>query len=142
MAKKIIIEFIDQPITSGYGFLYEIQIDGFDLYYANGSNDCKINFIPNGAIPANFYEMPIGVDFNDTLLITLNFLRDNYQNDLISYNIVGFTIEVLIQADAIVTIDPDINASLLISTADVEPTVVNLIYYMYFDYTTHCFYNP
>jgi hypothetical protein len=134
MAKKIIIEFIDQPITSGYGFLYEIQIGGFDLYYSNGSNDCKINFIPNGATPTLDYEMPIGVDFNDTLQITLNFLRDNYYNDLITYNIVGFTIEALINADdVVVTVYPDINASLLISTSDVEPSVINLIYYMYFD---------
>lgn len=133
MAKKIIIEFIDIPITTGYGFLYEIQIDGYDLYYSNGSNDCKINFIPYGATPTLDYQMPIGANFEDTLQITLNFLRDNYYNDLITYNIVGFTIEVLIQADAVVSIYPDINASLLISTADVEPSVINLIYYMIFD---------
>ena len=31
MAKKIIIDFSAQPITTGQGFLYSIQVDGFDM---------------------------------------------------------------------------------------------------------------
>jgi len=133
MAKKIIIDFSAQPITTGQGFLYSIQVDGFDIYYSNGYNECKVNFIPNGDTPVEFYELPIGTSLDETLQITLSFLRENYINDLISYSLVNNTIEVLIQADAIVTIDGDINDSITITTEDVEPFGINLKYYLYFD---------
>jgi len=133
MAKKIIIDFSAQPITTGQGFLYSIQVDGFDIYYSNGYNECKVNFIPNGDTPVEFYELPIGTSLDETLQITLSFLRENYINDLISYSLVNNTIEVLIQADAIITIDGDINDSITITTEDVEPFGINLKYYLYFD---------
>lgn len=133
MAKKIIIDFSAQPITTGQGFLYSIQVDGFDIYYSNGYNECKVNFIPNGDTPVDFYEVPIGASLDETLQITLSFLRENYINDLISYSLVNNTIEVLIQADAIITIDVDVNDSITITTEDVEPFGSNLKYYLYFD---------
>lgn len=133
MAKKIIIDFSAQPITTGQGFLYSIQVDGFDIYYSNGYNECKVNFIPNGDIPVEFYKVPIGASLDETLQITLSFLRENYINDLISYSLVNNTIEVLIQADAIITIDVDVNDSITITTEDVEPFGTNLKYYLYFD---------
>jgi len=133
MAKKIIIDFSAQPITTGQGFLYSIQVDGFDIYYSNGYNECKVNFIPNGDTPVEFYELPIGASLDETLQITLSFLRENYINDLISYSLVNNTIEVLIQADAIITIDGDVNDSITITTEDVEPFGTNLKYYLYFD---------
>jgi hypothetical protein len=133
MAKKIIIDFSAQPITTGQGFLYSIQVDGFDIYYSNGYNECKVNFIPNGDTPVEFYELPIGTSLDETLQITLSYLRENYINELISYSLVNSTIEVLIQADAIITIDGDINDSITITTEDVEPFGTNLKYYLYFD---------
>jgi hypothetical protein len=140
MAKKINIQFNSQPVTTGYGFLYNIQVSGFDIYYSNGLNLCRIDFIPNGDTPSEVYELPIGTTLDETLEITLSFLRDNYVNDLIEYSLVGNTIEVLIQADAVITINEDVNASLEITTEDVEPSGDNLIYYLYFDDYTLNFY--
>jgi hypothetical protein len=133
MAKQINIQFNAQPITTGVGFLYTIQVSGFNIYYSNGFNECKINFIANGATPTTAYQVPIGLTLDDTLQATLSFLRDNYINELIDYNLNGNVIEVLIQADATINIDAGLNASLEISTEDVEPSGDNLIYYLYFD---------
>ena len=133
MAKKINIQFSGQPVTTGTGFIYTIQVNGFDIYYSNGSNVCQINFIPNGDTPVNTYDIPIGTTLDETLLITLNFLRENYINDLISYSLVTGGIEVLISADAIINIDSDLNDNITITTSEVEPDVNNLIYYLIFD---------
>jgi hypothetical protein len=133
MAKKIIIDFNAQPITTGQGFLYTIQVSGFDIYYSNGYNECKVNFIPNGDTPANYYEVAIGTTLDETLQITLSFLRENYVNELISYSLVDSTIEVLIQADATVNVDSDVNDSITITQSTVEPTGENLKYYLIFD---------
>jgi hypothetical protein len=133
MAKKIIIDFSAQPITTGQGFLYNIQVDGFDIYYSNGSNNCRIDFIPNVDTPTTDYELAIGTSLEQTLQITLSFLRENYINDLIDYSLVNNTIEVLIQADAVVTIDEDLNENITITTEDVEPFGTNLKYYLFFD---------
>jgi hypothetical protein len=133
MAKKIIIDFSAQPITTGQGFLYNIQVDGFDIYYNNGSNNCRVDFIPNGDTPTTDYQLAIGTSLDETLQITLSFLRENYINDLIDYSLVNNTIEVLIQADAVVTIDEDLNENITITTEDVEPSESNLKYYLYFD---------
>ena len=140
MAKQINIDFTGQPITTGQGFLYTIQINGFNIYFPNGSIDCVINFIPNGGTPVNDYDLPIGATLEDTLQITLNFLRAYYYVDIISYTLVGNVIQVLIQADAVVTIDGDVNDSLTITTEDVEPSGENLIYFLIFDdYTLNIF---
>jgi GR25 family glycosyltransferase involved in LPS biosynthesis len=133
MAKKISIDFSGQPITTGVGFLYNIQIGIFDVTYSNGSIDCIINFIPNGDTPTNPYDLPIGLTLADTLQITLDFLRAYYAYGIISYSLVDNTIEALIEADAIVTSDSDINDSITITQSDVEPSGENLIYYLIFD---------
>ncbi len=133
MAKKINITFLNQPVTIGPGFSYNIQVNGFDIYFSNGYSECKIEFLANGASPVNFYDVPIGLTLDETLQITLNFLRENYVNNLVSYNLIGNTIEVLIEADAIVTVSDLINAYIEITTTDVEPSIDNLIYYLYFD---------
>jgi len=132
MAKKIIISFSDQPITSGAGFKYNIQVDGLDITYSNGETECLVEFIPNGDTPTQVYQVPIGVDLTQTLDITKTFLRQNYINYIIDYNVVGSTIEVLVQADVVVTIDPDINDNITITTQDVEPSGENLKYYIVF----------
>ena len=133
MAKKISIDFSAQPITTGQGFLYSIQVDSFDIYYSNGYNECKVNFIPNGDTPANYYEVAIGTTLDETLQITLSFLRENYVNDLISYSLVDSTIEVRIEADAVITVDGGTNDSLTITQSDIEPDVQNLKYFLIFD---------
>ena len=142
MAKQINIQFNAQPITTGQGFLYNIQVNGFDIYYNNGVNECKIDFIPSSSTPANFYEVAIGANLAETLQITLSFLRDNYVNDLVEYSLVDDTIQVLIQADAIVTVASGTNASLNITQEDIEPSASNLIYYLLFDdYTLNIYKN-
>jgi hypothetical protein len=133
MAKKIIIDFSAQPITTGIGFGYTIQVDSFLIYYSNGLNGVRIDFIPNGDTPDEDYQLAIGTSLDETLQILLSYLRENYVNDLISYSLVNNTIEVLIQADAVVTIEEDLNENITITTEDVEPFGTNLKYYLYFD---------
>lgn len=133
MAKKIIINFSAQPIIDVIGFSYDITVNDLVLYYTNGTNQVLVNFIANGATPEQFYEVPIGTSLDETLQILLSFLRENYINELISYSLVNNTIEVLIQADAIVTIGESLNENITITTEDVEPFGSNLKYYLIFD---------
>jgi hypothetical protein len=133
MAKKIIIDFSAQPITTGIGFGYTIQVDDFLIYYSNGLNGVRVDFIPNGATPDEDYKLAIGTTLDETLQILLSYLRENYINDLVSYSLVNNTIEVLIQADAVVTIEEDLNENITITTEDVEPFGSNLKYYLIFD---------
>lgn len=133
MAKKIIIDFSEQPVTDTTGFSYTVTIGGFDLVYSNGESECKIQYIPFGDTPTNFNELAIGVDLEDTLQITLDYLRNTFINSLVFYSIVDNTIEVLINADATVLIGETINASLDVTTQDVEPSGINLKYYILFD---------
>lgn len=133
MAKKIIIDFSAQPVIDTDGFSYDITVNDLVLYYSNGTNAVLVNFIANGATPTEFYEVPIGTSLDETLQILLSFLRENYINDLISYSLVNSTIEVLIQADAVVTIGEDLNENITITTQDVEPSGSNLKYYLFFD---------
>jgi hypothetical protein len=133
MAKKIIIDFSAQPITTGIGFGYTIQVDSFLIYYSNGSNGVRIDFIPNGDTPDEDYQLAIGTSLDETLQILLSYLRENYANELISYTLVDSAIHVLIEADAIVSIEEDLNANITITTSDVEPDITNLKYYLIFD---------
>lgn len=133
MAKKIIIDFSAQPIIDVVGYSYTITVDSFPLYYPTGDFELKVDFIANGATPTEFYEVAIGTSLDETLQILLSFLRETYQNDLIEYSLIDSTIEVLIQADAIVTIGEDLNENITITTEDVEPFGTNLKYYLYFD---------
>jgi len=133
MAKKIIIDFSAQPITNFIGYSYIINVNSFPLYYSTGDFVLKVDFIPNGATPTEFDQVPIGTSLDETLQILLSFLRENYINDLIDYSLVNSSIEVLIQADAVVTIDEDINPNISITTENVEPFGSNLKYYLYFD---------
>jgi len=133
MAKKIIIDFSAQPIIDVVGFSYDITINDLVLYYTNGLNAVRIDFIANGTTPDEDYQLAIGTSLDETLQILLSYLRENYINDLISYSLVNNTIEVLIQADAVVTIGEDLNENITITTEDVEPFGTNLKYYLYFD---------
>ena len=142
MAKKIIIDFSAQPVIDTDGFSYDITVNDLVLYYSNGTNAVLVNFIANGATPTEFYEVPIGTSLDETLQILLSFLRENYINELISYSLVNSTIEVLIQADAVVTIGEDLNENITITTEDVEPFGTNLKYYLFFDdYTLNIYKN-
>jgi hypothetical protein len=135
MAKKIIIDFSAQPVTTGVGFSYYINIGGFDVVYNSGVTDVVISYIPNGGTPADITEIPIGTTLTETIQLTLDLLRSIYVNSNVFYSIVNDTIEVFINADATVTIDSTINANIDITTQDVEPSGINLIYYIiYGDY--------
>ena len=133
MAKKIIIDFSAQPIIDVVGFSYDITVNDLVLYYTNGLNEVRIDFIANGTTPDEDYQLAIGTSLEETLQILLSYLRENYINNLISYSLVNNTIEVLIQADAVVTIGEDLNENITITTEDVEPFGTNLKYYLYFD---------
>ena len=130
MAKKIIIDFENQPITTGAGFGYSITINGFDLFYNNGLSDLLVNFIPNGETPTDENQIPIGTTLEETIQITFDFLNNNYTNDLVFYSIVDNTIEVFVNADATAIIGEEINDNISITQSDVEPSGINLIYYL------------
>lgn len=142
MAKKIIIDFSAQPIINVVGFSYDISVNDFLIYYSNGLNGVRIDFIANGDTPDEDYQLAIGTSLDETLQILLSYLRENYINDLVSYSLVDTAIEVLIQADAVVTIGEDLNANITITTENVEPFGSNLKYYLYFDdYTLNIYKN-
>jgi hypothetical protein len=133
MAKKVILAYSAQPLTDNTGFNFSIQISGFDIYFTNGETECNIEYIPFGDTPANINELAIGVDLAETLQITLTYLREVFINSLVTYNIVNDTIEVFINADATVTVNGDTNDNITLTTTDIEPSGINLIYYLYFD---------
>jgi hypothetical protein len=133
MAKKIILAYSAQPLTDNTGFNFSIEVSGFDIYFSNGETECNIEYIPFGDTPANINELAIGVDLAETLQITLSYLREVFINSLVTYNIVNDTIEVFINADATVTVNGNTNDNITLTTTDVEPSGVNLIYYLYFD---------
>jgi hypothetical protein len=133
MAKKIVLAYSAQPLTDNTGFNFSIQVSGFDIYFSNGETECNIEYIPFGDTPANINELAIGIDLAETLQITLTYLRETFINSLVTYNIVNDTIEVFINADATVTVNGDTNDNITLTTTDIEPSGINLIYYLYFD---------
>jgi hypothetical protein len=133
MAKKVILSYTAQPVTDNTGFNFSIDVDSFAIYFSNGETECNIEYIPFGGIPANINELAIGVDLGETLQITLTYLREVFINSLVTYNIVNDTIEVFINADATITENADPNDNITLTITDVEPSGINLIYYLYFD---------
>ena len=130
MAKKVIIDFSAQPVTSGAGFGYSISVDGFDIYYNSGTTDVTIEYIPIGGTPSGINSIEIGANLEETIQKTLDLLRTVYVSDLVFYSIVDNTIEAFVNADATVTVNPLINPNIDITTQDVEPSGINLIYYI------------
>lgn len=133
MAKKIIIDFSAQPLTDSTGFNYDITVDGFDIYYNTGGTVCDVKYIPFGDTPADITELAIGSTLEETISFTLDHLRSYYVNSIVYYSIVDNTIEVLVNADATITIGSDPNESLTLTVEDIEPSGINLIYYLIFD---------
>ena len=133
MAKKIIIDFSAQPLTNNTGFNYTITVNGFDIVYNSGEVECNIEYIPRLDIPANVNELGIGLTLEDTIQITLDYLRTVFISDIVFYSIVDNTIEVLVNADAVVTVNGTPNDNITLDIQDVEPSDINLIYFMLFD---------
>jgi hypothetical protein len=133
MAKKVILAYSGQPLTDNTGFNFSIDVDSFAIYFSNGETECNIEYIPFGDTPANINELAIGIDLAETLQITLTYLREVFINSLVTYNIVNDTIEVFINADATITENADPNDNITLTITDVEPSGINLIYYLYFD---------
>jgi len=134
MAKKIIISFSAQPITTGVGWSYNIKANGINIPYNSGVIDCEINFRPTGTTQT-VNIVAVGANLAETLTITLAHLRAFYVNSAIDYNIVGNTIEVLINADVDIVVSATINANIIITQSEVEPNFLNLKYFLiYGDY--------
>lgn len=139
MAKKLIIDFSAQP-EIGIGFTYSLSVDGFDIVYNSGVSDVTLSYIVNGGTPSDVTEIPLGATLEETIQLTLDALRNNYVSDLVFYSIVDNTIEAFINADATALIDPSINDNISITTEDVEPSGINLKYYIiYGDYTLNIY---
>jgi len=134
MAKKIIISFSDQPITSGVGFSYSVKSNGIRIPYNSGVIDCEINFRPTGTTP-NINTVAVGANLSETLVKTLQHLRTYFVNDVITYSIEDNTIEVLINAEVDIVVSSSINANIDITFSEVEPDFMNLKYFLiYGDY--------
>jgi hypothetical protein len=133
MAKQIVIDYTSQPATDGTGFAYSITVDGFDILYNTGESECGIEYIPLGDVPANINELAVGANLEETIQITLSYLRTVFISDLISYEAVDNTITVLVNADATIIFDETVNANIELSQSNVEPSESNLIYFLNFD---------
>lgn len=142
MAKRINIDFSAQPVVDVIGFSYVITIGGYNLFYLNSLDELKVDFIANGETPTTQYELAIGTSLDETLQILLSYLRETYQNDIVSYSLADSGIDVLIQADATVTVGVDLNDNITITTETVEPFGENLKYFLYLeDYTLNIYKN-
>jgi hypothetical protein len=121
MAKKIIISFAENPTLSEPGFGYTIDISGFTLFYDNGTDLLQID------------EIDVKPTLEETIQNLNTYLRENWTNDVIFYDIVGNTIEVTINADANVNVEFIINADITIDVVDIEPIITSLKYYIIFE---------
>lgn len=134
MAKKIIIDFSAQPVV-GFGFSYVVEVDGYELFYNVGVSELSTIYIANGDTPSGISEIALGANLEETIQRTYDLLINNYINSYITYSIVDNTIEVLINADADIFINVDINENITAVSSTVEPSELNLIYYLiYGDY--------
>lgn len=135
MAKKIIIAFNDQPTTLTVGWDYSISVNGIILTYSNTLTASTVLYMPYGYTITDPIELAIGVDLNETINKTLSYLQTYFVNGYISYSRVNNTIEVRIEADAVINISEIVNPSLELTTEDIEPDSLNLKYYLiYGDY--------
>jgi hypothetical protein len=135
MAKKIIIAFNDQPDTLEVGWDYSISINGFLITYSNTLTASTVLYMPYGYTITDPIELAIGVDLNETINKTLSYLQTYFVNGYISYSRVNNTIEVRIEADAVINVSEIVNPSLELTTEDIEPDSLNLKYYLiYGDY--------
>jgi hypothetical protein len=135
MAKKIIIAFNDQPDTLEVGWEFSISVNGFLITYSNTLTSSTVLYMPYGYTITDPIELAIGSDLNETINKTLSYLQTYFVNSYISYSRVNNTIEVRIEADAVINISEIVNPSLELTTEDIEPDSLNLKYYLiYGDY--------
>lgn len=135
MAKKIIIAFNAQPTTLTVGWEYSISVNGFLITYSNTLTASTVLYMPYGYTITDPIELAIGADLNETINKTLSYLQTYFVNGYISYSRVNNTIEVRIEADAVINMSEIVNPSLELTTEDIEPDSLNLKYYLiYGDY--------
>ena len=135
MAKKIIIAFNAQPDTLEVGWDYSISINGFLITYSNTLTASTVLYMPYGYTITDPIELAIGANLDETINKTLSYLQTYFVNGYISYSRVNNTIEVRIEADAVINISEIVNPSLELTTEDIEPDSLNLKYYLiYGDY--------
>lgn len=130
MAKKIIISFSQQPLP-GNGFSYQISIDGYSLFFNNGQDLLKVNYVPNGSPLTDEFDVERGVDLEETIDRTVDFLSLKYQHSTISYSVVGNTIEVFINFNEYISVIFGVS-NIYITTTSVTPSNsenINLKYY-------------
>jgi len=139
MAKKIIIQFNDQPVTLAEGWGFSISVNGFLLTYNNTMTDNTVLYMPYGYVITDPIELAIGVDLNETINKSLAYLQTYFVNNLITYTRVNDTIECRVEADAVVNISV-VNSSLELTTQDIQPDSLNLKYYLiYGDYVLNIY---
>ena len=135
MAKKIIIAFNAQPDTLEVGWEFSISVNGFLLTYNNTMTANTVLYMPYGYVITDPIELAIGANLDETINKTLAYLQTYFVNNLIRYSRVNDTIEVRIEADAVINISEIVNPSLELTTEDIEPDSLNLKYYLiYGDY--------
>ena len=140
MAKKVIIQFNDQPDTLEVGWEFSISVNGFLLVYNNTMTANTVLYMPYGYVITDPIELAIGIDLNETINKTLAYLQTYFVNNLITYSRVNDTIECRIEADAVINISPIVNSSLELSQQDIQPDLLNLKYYLiYGDYVLNIY---
>ena len=139
MAKKVIIQFNDQPFTLAEGWGFSISVNGFLLTYNNTMTDNTVLYMPYGYVITDPIMLSIGVDLNETINKSLAYLQTYFVNNLITYTRVNDTIECRIEADAVVNISV-VNNNLELSIEDIQPDLLNLKYYLiYGDYVLNIY---
>jgi hypothetical protein len=102
MAKKIVINFLDNPtagtlVSPALGFEYGIFINGTALVYNNGLSNVVLQFVPYGSVGYNpQYIVEVQPTLEQTILVVMSFLQTRYTHPNIIYSIVGNTIEVAV----------------------------------------------
>jgi len=128
MAKKIIIQYSANPVI-GAGFAYNIYVNLGLITYQLGFSTLNVDYIDSGT---NIFPDKIDIQssLTNTIANTVDFLRQNYTYQNITYSIVDNTIEVLINHDTVsIDLYEPPNTNISISIFDVPTETSNLIYY-------------
>lgn len=122
MAKKIIISFNSLP-TLGEAFSYFIKIDGEKILYNSGVDEVNTYFKSQLTDPIPPQSIQLRNSIENCIAETIFTLNTYFVNNIITYNVIGTTIEVLINSD-IATIEyiNQTNSSISISDETIVTT--------------------
>lgn len=133
MAKKVTFSFSDNP-SLGASFNVAIFLSGNPIYYNSGQNEISFEYSATGAPDQPPFFVERQLTLSATLQKTLFFLNTYYYNEAITYEIIGNTIEAIVNLDNITITTSSSIAELTITSDEISnPENLNLKYF--FQYT-------